>query len=444
MVEELLDRLRQRDRHALARLLTLVSRGEALAEIARGLPEPAQPARVVALTGSGGVGKSTLLGKLLPVVRAHGLTAAVLACDPQSPLSGGALLGDRFRMGSSVDDGVFIRSVAAVGGRGAVAEHVELMIRLLEVFGFDVLFVETVGAGQGDVAVSELADVVVLLLQPETGDDVQWEKAGILELADVVVIHKADLPGAEQTAAQVQAALGLTPERQVPVVRVSSQTGQGLDELWQALEAKPPRLAHEESVRAQGITKIGPADHGRRMSLAEFEHAEMQAGYLYELGRGVIVVSDIPNPKHMAVVLGTRDQLIMYQFTQPTMVHSIAGGAECKILLADLQSERHPDIALYKTPPPDDDDPWSIWIPELVIEVVSLRSELRDYEEKREEYLAFGVKEYWIIDAQRREMLALRRYRGRWRETIVPASGEYKTPLLPSFSLGLSQVLPLA
>src|SRR5581483_5345728 len=203
--------------------------------------EPARPARVVAVTGSGGVGKSTLVGKLLPVVRGHGLTAAVLACDPQSPLSGGALLGDRFRMGSPTDDGVFIRSVAAVGGHGAVAEHVGLMIRLLEAFGFDVVFVETVGAGQGDVAVSALADVVVLLLQPEAGDEVQWEKAGILELADVVVVHKADLPAAAQTAAQVQAALGLTPARPVALVRVSSQAGTGLEELWQAIAARPLR-----------------------------------------------------------------------------------------------------------------------------------------------------------------------------------------------------------
>jgi LAO/AO transport system ATPase len=267
MVESLLACLRQRDRHALARLLTLVARGEALAEIERGLPAPPRPARVVAITGSGGVGKSTLLGKLLPVLRGQGLSVAVLACDPQSPLSGGALLGDRFRMGSTTDDGIFIRSVAAVGGRGAVAEHVELMIRLVEAFGFDVIFVETVGAGQGDVAVSALADVVVLLLQPESGDEVQWEKAGILELADVVVVHKADLPAAEQTAAQVQAALALTPQRAVPVVRVSSQTGLGLVELWQAIAARPLRRVRPAA--AQELLRLAQEELARRWREAE-------------------------------------------------------------------------------------------------------------------------------------------------------------------------------
>jgi LAO/AO transport system ATPase len=163
---------------------------------------------------------------------------AVLACDPQSPLSGGALLGDRFRMPSRPDDdGVFIRSLATPSGQGAVAEHLPAMVRLLETFGFDVVLIETVGAGQGDTAVSELADVVVLLVQPETGDDLQWEKAGVLEVADVVAVHKADLPGAEQTAAQVRAALDLPGVRPIPVVLVSAKTGAGLAELWQTITA---------------------------------------------------------------------------------------------------------------------------------------------------------------------------------------------------------------
>src|SRR5207244_8798110 len=126
-----------------------------------GLRPPSKPSRVVAFTGSGGVGKSSLVGKLIDLVRAQRTTVAILACDPQSPLSGGALLGDRFRMGSRLDDGVFIRSLAALSGHGALADHLPLLIRLLEAFGFDVIFVETVGAGQGDTAVRALADVVV-------------------------------------------------------------------------------------------------------------------------------------------------------------------------------------------------------------------------------------------------------------------------------------------
>ena len=244
MIADLLARLRQGDRNALSRLVTHAARGEHLAEIQE-LParsaSDGKPARVVAFTGSGGVGKSTLIGKLIPLVRAAGLKIAVLACDPQSPLTGGALLGDRFRMGNPIDDGIFIRSLATVGGHGAVADHIDDMLRLLDAFGFDVIFIETVGSGQGDVAVRELADVVVLLLQPESGDDVQWEKAGILECADVVAVHKADLPSAEQTAAQVRMALDLSPANKVPVLQVSTKANQGHAELWQAIAELPLR-----------------------------------------------------------------------------------------------------------------------------------------------------------------------------------------------------------
>jgi LAO/AO transport system ATPase len=164
---------------------------------------------------------------------------AVLACDPQSPVSGGALLGDRFRMPANPDDGVFIRSLAAEGGGGGVARHLDGMIRLLEGFGFDVVLIETVGAGQGDTTVRGLADVVLLLLQPETGDDLQWEKAGVLEVADVIAIQKADLPGAEQVEAQVRTTLGLSNRPPVPVLRVSAKTGAGVEQLWRALAARP-------------------------------------------------------------------------------------------------------------------------------------------------------------------------------------------------------------
>jgi LAO/AO transport system ATPase len=238
----LLERFRRRDRLALARLLSLVARGEHVGDILTSLDPAARQARVVAVTGSGGVGKSTLVGKLIEAARAHGQTIAVLACDPQSPLSGGALLGDRFRMPvREGDDGVFIRSLATAGGRGAVAEHLDTMVRVLEAFGFDVVLIETVGAGQGDTAVRDLADVVVLLLQPETGDDLQWEKAGVLEVADVIVIHKADLPGAERAEAQVRAMLALSGREAPPVLRVSAKTGAGIEQLWDAGSARPLR-----------------------------------------------------------------------------------------------------------------------------------------------------------------------------------------------------------
>ena len=237
MLEALWDRFRRRDRLALARLLTLAARGEPIGAI----PHPTKPSQVVAVTGSPGVGKSTLIGQLIEHLRTKNKTVAVLACDPQSPITGGALLGDRFRMAGLHDDGVFIRSLATSGRHGAVAERLDVLIQLVEAFGFDVAIIETVGAGQGDTAARELADVLVLLLQPESGDDLQWEKAGILEVADVIAIHKADLPGAEQTAAKVRATLDVVRPSPTQVKRVSSKSRAGISELWQAIEACPRR-----------------------------------------------------------------------------------------------------------------------------------------------------------------------------------------------------------
>ncbi len=266
MIEPLLERYRHGDRRALARLISLAAHGEALTEIARGLPAPSAAARVIAFTGGAGVGKSTLVGRMIGIAHGAGHRVAVLACDPQSPVSGGALLGDRFRMAAPADDRVYIRSLAAVGGRGAVAEHLDIIIRLLEGFGFDVIFLETVGAGQGDVAVAGLADAVVLLLQPESGDDLQWEKAGILELADVIVVHKADLPGAEQTAAQLRAMLELSPDRAVPVLLVSTKHGQGHAELWEAVRALPRRRRHPEEA---ALLQLAHELLARRLQQAE-------------------------------------------------------------------------------------------------------------------------------------------------------------------------------
>jgi LAO/AO transport system ATPase len=251
MLDALLERFRRGDRLALSRLVSLVARGERTEEVLAAAGRPAKPARVVAVTGGGGVGKSTLVGKLIEQARAGGETVAVLACDPQSPLTGGALLGDRFRMPARPDDdGVFIRSLAAAGGRGALADHLGPLVRLLEAFGFDVVLIETVGAGQGDTAVRGLADVLVLLLQPETGDDLQWEKAGLFEVADVIVIHKADMPGADRVEAQVLAALALSMAPAPPVLRVSARTGQGIAELWRTISTLPLKRAAREDGRA--------------------------------------------------------------------------------------------------------------------------------------------------------------------------------------------------
>ena len=291
MLDALLERFRRGDRLALSRLLSLVARGQQLEEILTGLGLPKKPSRVVAITGSGGVGKSTLVGKSIEWLRGRQQTVAVLACDPQSPVSGGALLGDRFRMPSRPeDDGVFIRSLAAASGQGAVARHLDPMIRLLEVFGFDVILLETVGAGQGDTAVRELADVVVLLLQPATGDDLQWEKAGVLEVADLVVIHKADLPGAENVEAQVRSALELSGGRKVQVLRVSARTGEGIDRLGTAISECSLRRSTQtldgrdllrlaQELLAARFTRVEAAgDPGLRHLVAQWQQGRLVPG----------------------------------------------------------------------------------------------------------------------------------------------------------------------
>jgi LAO/AO transport system ATPase len=248
-LDDLWYRFLQKDRRALARLLTWISRGQELSDLHHRLAQlpPAtrqSAARVVAITGSGGVGKSTLVGRLIETIRGKGQSVAVLACDPQSPLTGGALLGDRLRMPDfTTDAGVYVRSVATPGGHEAVPEHLDTMVSLLQVFGFDLILLETVGAGQGDTAVRRLADVLVVLLQPEAGDDIQWEKAGLLEVADIVLIHKADLPGADRTEAQVRSLLNLPGCREVPILRASAAKGTGLEELFIKIRELPSRRA---------------------------------------------------------------------------------------------------------------------------------------------------------------------------------------------------------
>jgi Uma2 family endonuclease len=192
-------------------------------------------------------------------------------------------------------------------------------------------------------------------------------------------------------------------------------------------------------------TIIGPADHGRRMSLEEFNHLEGQEGYLYELSRGVITVMDVPKLRHLAQVNVIHRQLRVYDAANPGRIHTIAGGFDCKILIAGLESERHPDITIYKRPPPKGvDDIWVHWVPTIVIEVVSRSSRYRDYEEKPEEYLRFGVREYWIFDADKRELRVLRRSRGQWAERIIHPPAHYRTRLLPGFALATGPVFEAA
>lgn len=235
----LVHQLERGNRAALARLLTLAATGQQAASLVAALKNlPPSSLPVIAFTGNGGVGKSSLLGALTTHFAERGERVGVLACDPESPVTGGALLGDRCRIdGGSASERIFIRSLATASGQQGVAQNIELMLGVMKGFGFDRIIVETVGAGQGDVAVRFVADVVVLVLQPQTGDELQWEKAGILEIADIVVINKSDLPGADRTVAEVTQQLQATDAPGSPVVKTSIARGEGLEEFCRVIES---------------------------------------------------------------------------------------------------------------------------------------------------------------------------------------------------------------
>ena len=249
---------REGSRLALARLLTAVeSRTAAAEEALRSLYPMAGGAHVVGITGPPGGGKSTLVAALLAEARAAGRSVAVLAIDPSSPVTGGAILGDRIRMQQYArDPNVFIRSMASRGHLGGLAGATAESAAVLDACGFGLVFIETVGTGQSEVEVAAIADTTVVVQAPEMGDEVQALKAGLLEVADLVVVNKSDRPGADRAAAQLRAMLTLgsepeaaaaDPERPRPkhpqVLLASGLEGRGIAELLLALDEQKARRA---------------------------------------------------------------------------------------------------------------------------------------------------------------------------------------------------------
>jgi LAO/AO transport system kinase len=249
----LADAARAGDRRALARLLTAVENHTAVAEHAlRRLFPLAGSAHLVGITGPPGAGKSTLVAALIAELRRAGRTVAVVAVDPSSPITGGALLGDRVRMQAyAADDGVFIRSMASRGHAGGLAATSAAAATVFDASGFDLVLLETVGTGQSEVEVAAAADTTVVLEAPEMGDEVQAIKAGLLEVADLVVVNKGDRPGAQRTAAQLRAMLVPTVARddagggsreahpgpkRPEVLITTAATGEGVPELLAALD----------------------------------------------------------------------------------------------------------------------------------------------------------------------------------------------------------------
>ena len=243
MADSELDRARAGDTRALARLLSLVEDSSPrVRSVIKELLPHAGGARIIGLTGSPGVGKSTMTGALVSAFRATGARIAVLAVDPTSPFTGGALLGDRVRMQQhATDEAVFIRSMVSRGHLGGLAASTPQAIRVLEAAGFELIIIETVGVGQAEVAIASLADSVVVLLAPGMGDAIQAAKAGILEVADLFVVNKADKPDTQQVVRDLRNMIALADhgpdDWKPPIITTIAMKGEGIEELVTRLDA---------------------------------------------------------------------------------------------------------------------------------------------------------------------------------------------------------------
>ena len=250
---------------AVARLISLVEdRSPALREVSVALAPTAGRAHVVGITGSPGVGKSTSTSALVTQLRAAGRRVGVLAVDPTSPFTGGALLGDRIRMQDhATDDGVYIRSMASRGHLGGLSASAPQALRVFDAAGCDIVLVETVGVGQSEVEIAGIADTTIVLLAPGMGDGIQAAKAGILEIGDVFVINKADRDGASSTRRELRSVLSMTtadPQGwKRPIAMTVATTGEGVDEVVELIDA------HRSHLRDSGDL------HRRRLQRARRE-----------------------------------------------------------------------------------------------------------------------------------------------------------------------------
>ena len=236
-LDELVDGVRVGDRRALARAITLVENGDPLAyELIRELYPETGRGYAVGVTGPPGVGKSSLISALVRLVREQGTSVGVISVDPSSPFTNGALLGDRIRLADHfLDPEVFIRSMGTRGHLGGLAETTLQAALVLDAAGKELLFLETVGAGQSEVEVIGIADTVLLVLMPGSGDSIQALKAGIMEIPDVIAVNKRDHPAAKTMLNEVRSILALDTERdwKPPIVLTEAVTGEGVHELWE-------------------------------------------------------------------------------------------------------------------------------------------------------------------------------------------------------------------
>ncbi|MBY6163854.1 methylmalonyl Co-A mutase-associated GTPase MeaB [Mameliella alba] len=286
-IERLAQKVRQGDPMALGRALTIAENGgEEGKALLRLLEADTGKARIIGFTGPPGAGKSTLVDALIREWRKTGQPVAVLAIDPVSPVSGGAVLGDRTRMGAhSLDDGVFIRSVSARGHLGGLCLAAHDMADVMDAAGWPLILIETVGAGQSETEITQVADLSVVISAPGLGDELQAIKAGILEIADVLVVNKADRPEAEQTAKHLEAMLALraSDRQDIPVLRVAASTGAGVDDLRAVLDSRVTQARADRRAKR----------NSRRLALAALELASRISAGIPEDGLAELDQTDI-------------------------------------------------------------------------------------------------------------------------------------------------------
>jgi LAO/AO transport system kinase len=285
----LADRVLQGDVRAAARLMRLIDDAQPAAEPElRALFPSTGRAQLIGITGNPGSGKSTLVDRLIAHVRGQGKTVGVLAVDPTSPFTGGAILGDRIRMQDhALDPGVFIRSLATRGQLGGLSRATGDCVRVLDAMGKDLVIVETVGVGQDEVEVCRLAHTTVVVVVPGLGDDIQAIKAGILEVADLFCVNKADREGADRTVRDLRQMLELSvQDHEVAIVKTVASQGEGITELWDTIQAhhaflkSGPGLLQRETLRARfELIEI----LRERMLRAAVERLSAQGAHLDEL-----------------------------------------------------------------------------------------------------------------------------------------------------------------
>ncbi len=265
-MDDLVQRFLNKDRRALARIISRVENETPEGrEYFRALYPHSGKTHIIGITGGAGSGKSTLTGALASAYRKREKTVGIVAVDPSSPFTKGAILGDRIRMQDlALDPGVYVRSMAGRGALGGLAPTISDVVSVMDAFGFDVVIIETIGAGQDEVEIAGTAMTTILVNNPGTGDDIQALKAGIIEIADILVVNKADHPGADVLVSQLQALLSLSPagSRRPPILKTTAIKGEGLDALVDAI------ADHYEYLKSSGTLAKHRAEDARRQVLS--------------------------------------------------------------------------------------------------------------------------------------------------------------------------------